>query len=1801
MMMVLFQVVKAWILVLIVIFKTVRVSSKSDLSSDQYATHSIAHLEYLSVALEEERKIFEDDPPNLETLGETLVVPHYDKLVNLDLIFNSKVSLILEDGEPGTPLAFSLETEKSPFGLPTSGSLSLYQTSSFHGWDSLNVTIHVTDASTLGSPLGVWWSLCVVALTTVAVLYHVVPLFQAASPDGDVDSEASWTKIFKCMWRINSEPRPQTQHVVAQTDHELRTTHPYVEQSQTAMSEEQTFREKLLRVWFGRDPSRRLRWPSLPTPVMVCVGVTLMAAVVCAVSSLSHNYYLKVRVPSDTHIRRIRSYSENPTISAISINSNSMALVTRVHIMDVKAMCKSDPTRCETYAICDTLQGNLNCRCKRGYFVKNRECSACSTSCPDGYYMTHQCSTHHDLVCRECTKCQGTTYQAAPCSSTQDTICIDVNFPVSNVRWDATIKEPSNSTSISISSSSNVFMEALDNVRDEMTMLFLNSNQNQMEFPFIRKSGMEISIKVSQTFLIPEYVDLDHEDEAPFFFRDIYQTNQMKERMRFLQDHYCRDVVPDHYKMVLDILPDQFTVAKMDTCHPTENAPCPEGYKEGDSYLNRNLYIKCPYSDGKPSNFSQLFQNTNLMYCSLPNTLLTETFNLEKTDTQNLNFPSEDCKKSLEICQKCLNRCTQTSTSSEDITCCRVGCFSELACKRAFSETCPKRPVECARGDVYRYSIEPNFQSLDRKFMCHLQYKKPAQLYKVSYTVKLPSIQHSFKTRYFSPEVADRGYHQKGQAGQDFIRTEHDSRTKIHEEVILTGTHFVNNTPMQFMVQPLKTPEQFNSRKNFKVRPQREESWRSSVYSTTVQFERPFLYSSVTWSRGGCDAKNFSQIYPQQPLHTAEKILVEPTVYFVHDKFEYQATPLNSAAQIKVEIKGDQSILSTFEEDIGPTTVNASSFTGSLEWLHTTRSWNITVNGTLLKCPGYLTMDVFDQFMESYFGKYDIFVKCPDPQFSFSFILPRSRSDTPNVFAVFINDTTASHKILLTMLINPTQIPVNSELIVKEHVISQFPWIPIIVILIFSGILVTIFVIAAFCISKIRKVTTNDVFKYPGVTFLKDEDRTKQEDGARMIKTPISRSVTCCLVTLYVVYALMFTFSVLLGVFYIVQGPLIGNLTIVSNTSAKIHQAVELRFHQMQEFETSEISHMYNQTRDRLRACSFHNLQEIQRISKQMQKQLDLYVNHFYLQNKTIERILTNTLEEKSKTLQEELSVFLKEYNSTLQTQFKDVLSKYHQFLRSLMRNDWLKFPEQLFISQKDVVDSNRDRDHLLGFMDWLEINQVEETLHVTEDIMKTLSSSLPKLNSNVKLSLSDDDLLVNSLEDLTNQLTSYNFHILENELNFQPSAQHQNSSSSQEKTKSHTSTASLIEKMRTILFPVFICVFLFMDFLLLLYRFTWLKQMFRKAKRGIEEKVAMDSVAGKIYFILTGVNAEKCEGPRERHFSYSDSKDPYERKNDLLHYFQGSSKGREQVLQQIYSQKRRDKPRPTSIHIVQGKAESYVLLKAIADFVYKHLISPLLWRIVLVGAFILIISLVTMTTNDLVTIETATFLMDTKSILPQLHRQIEISNALLNDFAVLSNEMLGEFQSKTFMEVNEINSLLEHTVQRHTSIVESLVQELCSIENASPCQHTQPTLSLLDTLQGCNFMPIHPQYLQEFRDVTFMEYLHTELLPLVETLRQILFNTCYILFGFACLMLISQIFMRVIIFYLLKTNRLPKVTRYLVSNANECWKASPISPHSSFYRSYSLIESCESGVVGDIDDHYRDPTTLHPTTQPHN
>ena len=113
-----------------------------------------------------------------------------------------------------------------------------------------------------------------------------------------------------------------------------------------------------------------------------------------------------------------------------------------------------------------------------------------------------------------------------------------------------------------------------------------------------------------------------------------------------------------------------------------------------------------------------------------------------------------------------------------------------------------------------------------------------------------------------------------------------------------------------------------------------------------------------------------------------------------------------------------------------------------------------------------------------------------------------------------------------------------------------------------------------------------------------------------------------------------------------------------------------------------------------------------------------------------------------------------------------------------------------------------------------------------------------------------------------------------------------------------------------------------------------------------------------------------------------------------------------------------------------------------------------------------------------------------------------------------------------------------------------------------------------------------------DFDEAQFMENLHAELFPLVSTLRQLLFNTSYILFGYACFMLFSHMFIRVILSYLTKTHRIPSIPMFLISNANDCWKVhrSNYNLQKEFdqYHSHSWIESCESGVVGDIDDHLR-------------
>lgn len=96
---------------------------------------------------------------------------------------------------------------------------------------------------------------------------------------------------------------------------------------------------------------------------------------------------------------------------------------------------------------------------------------------------------------------------------------------------------------MNVSSSSNVFMEKLRNLKNLEGTLYITNNQQAMSFMWTRESGLEIKISLSEVYLVPEYVDLDHIDDSYFLLRDAYSTTQdMKNRINTISQNYCRYV-----------------------------------------------------------------------------------------------------------------------------------------------------------------------------------------------------------------------------------------------------------------------------------------------------------------------------------------------------------------------------------------------------------------------------------------------------------------------------------------------------------------------------------------------------------------------------------------------------------------------------------------------------------------------------------------------------------------------------------------------------------------------------------------------------------------------------------------------------------------------------------------------------------------------------------------------------------------------------------------------------------------------------------------------------------------------------------------------------------------------------------------------------------------------------------------------------------------------------------------------------------------------------------------------------------
>ena len=294
-------------------------------------------------------------------------------------------------------------------------------------------------------------------------------------------------------------------------------------------------------------------------------------------------------------------------------------------------------------------------------------------------------------------------------------------------------------------------------------------------------------------------------------------------------------------------------------------------------------------------------------------------------------------------------------------------------------------------------------------------------------------------------------------------------------------------------------------------------------------------------------------------------------------------------------------------------------------------------------------------------------------------------------------------------------------------------------------------------------------------------------------------------------------------------------------------------------------------------------------------------------------------------------------------------------------------------------------------------------------------------------------------LRDLDSELADHggNFTLHENWIKFtssnvnkykiEVSRQNADKYTSKENLKSEKNEVSSI---KSIIYPLFIGVFFLLDAFLLIYRFSWMVRCIKFFKKGIEQRVPFDTITRKIHFILTGKvipkEGENLEYPydcalealNKRENIWGDNIDKY------FIYCQSSAKSREDILKEIFKDRQIDKPKIEKQTKPQKCCCIHFLIKGL-QLLYRMFISPIFWRFVLICGFVLLLCLVTKATNDLITMESAMFLLDTDAVWPVMARQEVVTNQAISRQGTYLNSFLENYKNFVDIEIQILNSIM--------------------------------------------------------------------------------------------------------------------------------------------------------------------------------
>lgn len=207
-------------------------------------------------------------------------------------------------------------------------------------------------------------------------------------------------------------------------------------------------------------------------------------------------------------------------------------------------------------------------------------------------------------------------------------------------------------------------------------------------------------------------------------------------------------------------------------------------------------------------------------------------------------------------------------------------------------------------GDAYRFTLQPVFVSLKNEFRCHVRRKEPDFLYQLWFDIIIPGTDiHSprFKaTIYAGDSSVSDGDAQRYQT--EFLSVEHSFGIEPEDELILFGQSA--NGHWNHSVYSARTKSDVGFKR---IVPHTMMSGNAFVVS--VQFARPFSYSTSTWVReNGChkDVQVFRPVL--RPQRSEVSVYAQPVklITFYNDKehYEYRIKSVQKQPQIKLVIPG---------------------------------------------------------------------------------------------------------------------------------------------------------------------------------------------------------------------------------------------------------------------------------------------------------------------------------------------------------------------------------------------------------------------------------------------------------------------------------------------------------------------------------------------------------------------------------------------------------------------------------------------------------------------------------------------------------------------------------------------------------------------------------------------------------------------------------------------------------------------------------------------------------------------------------